>query len=97
MHRFGPDGLYLIDEPEAALSTQGCLTFLRRLHQLVRAGSRFVVATHSPIVLAYPGALIYECAAGGISPIAYDDVEAVRLMRGFLDAPARFVERLLED
>jgi predicted ATPase len=97
INRFGPDGLYLLDEPEAALSTQNCLTFLRRVHELVRAGSQFVVATHSPIVLAYPGALIYECGPGGVEQIAYDDAEPVRLMRGFLDAPQRYVQRLLED
>ena len=97
LHRFGPDGLYLLDEPEAALSTQNCLTFLRRVHELVRAGSQFVVATHSPIVLAYPGALIYECGPAGVEPIAYDDAEPVRLMRGFLDARERFVQRLFAD
>jgi predicted ATPase len=96
VHRFGPDGLYLLDEPEAALSTQNCLTFLRRMHELVDAGSQFVVATHSPIVLAYPGALIYECGPDGVQAIAYDDAEPVRLMRAFLGAPDRFVERLLE-
>lgn len=94
--RFGPDGLYLLDEPEAALSPQNCLTFLRRVDELVRAGSQFVVATHSPIVLAYPGALIYECGPAGIEPISYDDAEPVRLMRAFLGAPERFVERLFE-
>jgi predicted ATPase len=97
LNRFGPDGLYLLDEPEAALSTQNCLTFLRRMHELVRDGSQFVVATHSPIVLAYPAALIYECGPGGVEPIDYDDAEPVRLMRGFLDAPGRFVERLLAE
>jgi len=97
LHRFGPDGLYLLDEPEAALSTQNCLTFLRRVHELVRAGSQFVVATHSPIVLAYPGAVIYECGAGGVERIEYDDAEPVRLTRGFLDAPERFVQQLFAD
>ena len=97
LNRFGPNGLYLLDEPEAALSTQNCLTFLRRMHELVRDGSQFVVATHSPIVLAYPDALIYECGADGVAPVAYDDAEPVRLTRGFLDAPQRFVERLLAD
>lgn len=96
VNRFGPNGLYLLDEPEAALSTQNCLTFLRRMHELVRDGSQFVVATHSPIVLAYPGALIYECGPGGLEAIAYDDAEPVRLMRGFLAAPGRFVELLLD-
>ena len=56
LNRFGPEGFYVMDEPEAALSTQNCLTCLRRIHELVGAGSQFVIATHSPIVLAYPDA-----------------------------------------
>jgi predicted ATPase len=52
IHRFGPQGLYFLDEPEAALSAQNCLTCLRRMHELVGEGSQFVVATHSPILLA---------------------------------------------
>ncbi len=56
LNRFGPIGLYFLDEPEAALSAQNCLTCLRRMSQLVREGSQFVVATHSPILLAFPGA-----------------------------------------
>jgi predicted ATPase len=97
LHRFGPDGLYLLDEPEAALSTRNCLALLRRMHELVRDGSQFVVATHSPIVLAYPRALILECGPRGLEPIDYDDAAPVRLMRAFLDAPRRFVERLLDE
>ena len=62
INRFGPDGFYLLDEPEAALSTQNCLTCLRRIHELVRDGSQFVISTHSPIILAYPDATIYQCS-----------------------------------
>ena len=54
--RFGPNGLYLLDEPEAALSPQNCLACLARIHDLVSDGSQLVIATHSPIVLAYPDA-----------------------------------------
>ena len=95
--RFGPGGLYVLDEPEAALSTQNCLTLLRRIHELVGQGSQFVIATHSPLVLAYPDALILRCSAGGLEPIAYDDAEPVVLTRSFLDAPARFLRALMED
>ena len=97
VHRFGPDGLYLLDEPESALSTRNCLTLLRRVHELVAEGSQFVIATHSPIVLAYPDALIYECGPGGVEPIAYDDADPVRLTRAFLGDPRRFVERLVAE
>lgn len=94
VHRFGPDGLYLLDEPEAALSTQNCLTLVRRIHELAQAGSQLVIATHSPIVLAYPDATIYECGASGVESVAYEQAEPVRLMRAFLADPERFVEVL---
>jgi len=95
LHRFGADGLYILDEPEAALSAQSCLTFLARAHQLIEDGSQLIVATHSPLILSYPDALIYECGEGGLRPIAYDDAEPVRLTRAFLDAPERFLRDLL--
>jgi predicted ATPase len=97
MNRFGPGGLYLLDEPEAALSTQNCLTCLRRMHELVRQRSQFIVATHSPVLLAYPGATIYLLDDDGISRVTYDDAPPVVLTRGFLDAPERYLRGLLED
>ena len=96
LNRFGPNGLYLLDEPEAALSTQNCLTLLRRIHDLVTEGSQFVIATHSPLVLAYPGALILSCGEEGLQPIAYEDAEPVRLTESFLQARERFLKELLE-
>jgi hypothetical protein len=81
LHRFGANGLYILDEPEAALSTQNCLTFLAPVEQLVHDGSQLIVATHSPLMLGYPDALIYECDEYGLQPIAYDDAEPVRLTR----------------
>lgn len=97
LNRFGPDGLYLLDEPEAALSTQNCLTALRRIHQLVEEGSQLIIATHSPIILAYPEATIYRCSEDGLEPIEYEDAEPVRLTRSFLEARERFVHELLRD
>lgn len=95
LHRFGRNGLYILDEPEAALSTQNCLTFLARAHQLIEDGSQLIVATHSPLILSYPDAFIYECNDRGLEPIVYDDAEAVRLTRAFLQAPERFLRDLL--
>jgi predicted ATPase len=94
INRFGPFGFYLLDEPEAALSTQNCLTCLRRIHDLVEQGSQLVIATHSPLILAYPRSTIYLCADSGLEPIEYDDAEPVRLTRSFLGARERFLERL---
>jgi predicted ATPase len=97
LNRFGPGGLYLLDEPEAALSTQNCLTALRRIHELVLADSQFIIATHSPIILAYPNATIYSCQAAGVERIAYEDAEPVRLTHSFLDARERFLHELFSD
>jgi predicted ATPase len=97
INRFGPNGLYLLDEPEAALSPENCLTLLRRMHQLIADGSQFVIATHSPIVLAYPEATIYACDADGIREVDYDSAEPVRLTSVFLDAREGFLRRLFED
>jgi predicted ATPase len=98
LHRFGPNGLYLLDEPEAALSPQNCLTCLRRIHELVSEGCQLVIATHSPLVLAYPDALIYELAADGPpAVIAYEQAEPVRLTETFLADRERFLATLLAD
>ena len=98
VHRFGPDGLYLLDEPESALSVQGCLALLRRMVDLVAAGSQFLVATHSPILLAYPGATIWQVdAQAGLRQVAYDYTDPVQLHRGFLADPARYLHHLLRD
>jgi len=97
INRFGPQGFYLLDEPEAALSTQNCLTCLRRIHELVAEGSQFVIATHSPLILAYPESAIYVCTERGLEPTTYEDAEPVRLTRSFLDSKDRFLQRLFAD
>jgi predicted ATPase len=97
MHRFGPDGFYVLDEPEAALSLRGQLALLRRMHELCEDGAQFVVATHSPVLLAFPGALIYQLDDAGVRTIAYEDTEQYQLTRDFLDNPERFLHHLLSD
>lgn len=97
IHRFGPRGFYLLDEPEAALSTQNCLTCLRRIHELVEQGSQFVISTHSPIILAYPDASIYRCTDSGLELVDYEDAEPVQLTTSFLSSRERFLHRLFED
>ena len=92
--RFYPDGLFVLDEPEAALSPTGQLGLLRRMRELALDGAQFVVATHSPILLAYPGALIYELLPGGLEVVAYEETEHYRLTRAFLEAPERFIHEL---
>ncbi|GIH12994.1 AAA family ATPase [Rugosimonospora africana] len=95
-HRFGPRGLYLLDEPEAALSVHGCLAVLARIHELVHQGAQFVVATHSPILLSAPDARILQIDGdGSIRQVAYDEAETVALTRAFLNDPARYLHHLL--
>jgi predicted ATPase len=94
-HRFGPGGLYLLDEPEAALSVNGCLALLLRIADLVATGSQFLIATHSPILLAAPDATILEITPEGpIRTVPYDQAEPVAMTRAFLADPGRFLDRL---
>jgi len=96
-NRFGAGGLYLLDEPESALSFRGCLALLRVMNDLVRDGSQFVVATHSPLILAMPGALIYALDEAGVQAVDYDDAEPVVRHREFLAGPDRFLRHLFAD
>jgi predicted ATPase len=96
-HRFGADGLYLLDEPEAALSVTSALAFLGVMARAAAAGAQFIVATHSPVLLALPGARIYELSESGASEVAWEDCDPTRLTQAFLQAPERFLSRLLDD
>jgi predicted ATPase len=96
-NRFGADGLYLLDEPEAALSVTGALALLAIVTRAANSGAQFVIATHSPVLLAAPGAQIYELDEEGINTAIYDDLEGVRQMRGFLDAPERYLRQIMLD
>ena len=93
--RFGADGLYLLDEPESALSPMRQLTLLADLHELVLGGCQFIIATHSPILMGYPNALIYEFNADGVRPVEYEQTEHYRTTRRFLENPARSLRILL--
>ena len=96
-HRFGPKGLYILDEPEAALSLRGNLALMRRMHDLVAEGSQFIVSTHSPILLGYPDAKIYVLSGEGIAHVPYEKTEVVELTRAFLDGRDQFLRHLFED
>ncbi len=96
-NRFGGHGLYLLDEPEAALSPVRQLTLLGEMHQLVGLQSQFVIATHSPILMAYPGALIYFLDETGIRPVRYEETEHYQLTRRFLENPERMLRYLFAE
>ena len=94
-NRFGEDGLYLLDEPEAALSPQRQLSLLVLMDELVqRARCQFVIATHSPILMAYPDASLLELSDEGIRPVTLEETEHFRVTRDFLAAPERFFRTL---
>jgi predicted ATPase len=89
------DGVYLLDEPEAALSPGRQLTFLSILHQLASMKvAQFVIATHSPILLTLPGATVLSIEEGQIRQVSYRDTEHFQLTRDFLNAPERFHRHL---
>jgi predicted ATPase len=94
---FKKDGFYLLDEPEAALSPNRQLAALSAIDQLVKRGSQFIIATHSPILLAYPGAKILQFDGGGISEVAYEDTEHYAITRDFLNHYERRLLQLLGD
>ena len=95
-HRFGGPGLYLLDEPEAALSPSRQMSFLALLHQHCQAGSQFLIATHSPIIMAYPHAWIYVLGTEGPVRTDYTNTEHYRITRAFLTRTEKMLAVLLE-
>lgn len=87
MNRFGWQGLYILDEPEAALSPQRQFELLVRLHHLVEDNSQFIIATHSPILLSYPDAQILQITNGELKPVSYQQTDTYRLYHSFLSNP----------
>jgi len=90
-------GLFFLDEPESALSPQRQLALMARMHQLTNEGAQFIIATHSPILLAYPDAAIYSLDDSGVSQTHYNDLEHVTLTRSFLQDPDSYFRHLFSD
>lgn len=97
LHRFSGGGLYIMDEPEAALSPSRQLAMLARMHDLVRDNSQFIIATHSPILMAYPDAWIYRLTDRGIERTAWEDTDHYIVTSQFLNNRDRMLRELLED
>ncbi len=96
-NRFRSQGLYLMDEPEAALSPLRQLAFLALLKQMVEdSGSQFLITTHSPILLAYPDAQIFSMDLSPMQEVDYEDTECFKIVRGFLHDREGYLKRLLE-
>lgn len=92
--RFVPAGLYLLDEPEAALSPTRQLIFISALKQMIEQESQFIIATHSPIILAFPNAQILQFKDGQIKEVQYNELEHVNITRDFLSNPENFLRHL---
>lgn len=92
--RFVPGGLYLLDEPDTALSPLRQLAFLAMLRDMVHQEAQFIIATHSPMLMAFPKATIFKFDERGVTETAYDEVDNVVLMRDFLANPEAFLRQL---
>ena len=92
--RFVPGGLYLLDEPEAPLSPQSQLALIAMIGDMVKQDAQFIVATHSPILLGFPDAVIYSCDKAPIEKVPYEELDHVVITREFLNARERFLKYL---
>ncbi|MGI6028431.1 MAG: AAA family ATPase [Candidatus Heteroscillospira sp.] len=97
LNRFTGNGLYILDEPESALSPQRLLSLIVAIDELVKKNSQLIIATHSPILMAYPNAEILEFTGSGIQPAEYRDTEHYRITKRFLDCPEQMIRYLLKD
>ena len=95
-NRFRGHGLYLLDEPEAALSPMRLLTLMGEIDRLTEAGSQFIISTHSPILMAFPGAEVLEITGAGIRSVPYRETEHFTVTRSFLENPERMLRILLD-
>lgn len=96
-NRFFGNGIYILDEPEAALSPMRLLTLMVEMHQLVKKDSQFIIATHSPILMAFPDAHILEFSENGINKTLYTDTEHYKISKSFLENPEKMLHYLLDD
>ncbi|MEM7415273.1 MAG: AAA family ATPase [Gemmatimonadota bacterium] len=97
VQRLSPKGLFLLDEPEAALSPQSQLGLLAMIRDALETGAQFIIATHSPILMATPGAHILSFDEIPVRGVRYDELESVALVRDFLQAPERYLRRIWSD
>lgn len=95
-NRFGGNGIYILDEPEAALSPARILELMCHIHRLVEENSQFIISTHSPILMAFPGAEVLQLTKDAISSVPYTETEHFKLSRQFLNAPEKMCRYLFE-
>lgn len=97
LNRFRGSGLYLLDEPEAALSPMRLMTLLCAIHRLVQQNSQFIISTHSPILMAYPGATVFQLSETGLKQVDCRQTEHWQITQRFLKDPERMLRYLLEE
>ena len=96
-NRFGGNGLYILDEPEAALSPMRLMRLMVCMQELVKKNSQFIISTHSPILMTFPNAEVLEITEEGINSVNYKDTEHFIVTKRFMDAPEKIIESLLGD
>ncbi|MBQ9861208.1 MAG: AAA family ATPase [Clostridia bacterium] len=96
-NRFGGNGLYILDEPEAALSPMRLLTLMIEMKRLVEKNSQFIIATHSPLLMAFPRATVYEFSSDGIRQVDYRNTDHYLVTKRFLNDPEGMVRQLLNE
>lgn len=97
-NRVGKGGFFIFDEPEAALSPQRQLSLLAIMHEICKhQRSQFIIATHSPILLAYPDATIYSCDGDELKTVAYKETEHYLITKQFLDNPDSYLRHLFQE
>lgn len=96
MNRFEGNGLYILDEPEAALSPSRQMAMITRIHELVKLNSQFIIATHSPIIMAYPNSTIYEIKEK-IELVRYEETEHYQIMKSFINNKNKMLDILIDD
>ena len=97
LNRLSGNGLYIFDEPESALSINSLYTLMVKMHELEKKDSQFIIATHSPILLAYPGADIYTITNNGLEPTKYEESMPYLLTKQFILNRERVLKELLSE
>ena len=95
-NRFGGNGLYIFDEPEAALSPARLMRLMYRMDELVKRQSQCIISTHSPILMAFPEAEVFVLTEEGISAVPYQETDHFRITREFMSAPEKMLRYLFE-
>ena len=96
-NRFGSKGLYILDEPEAALSPNRQMAMITLMNDLIKKGSQFIISTHSPILLSYPKSTIYEIRDKGLERVDYEDTDTFAITKQYLNNYQSMLKILLED